>query len=92
MYNNWLAHCTEQQLLVFIDESVKTLVDGQEQAPLWAMEQEELIIRAMEKTTRFGVTRTEPAFNEWFKKALRGLSKEDHLTTLREMPWNERVN
>ncbi len=96
MYTNWLATCTEKQLFVFIEASMTTLVEEQERAPLWAMGQEELIMQAMERTTRFGVPRTEPDFNTWYAKNLTGwynaLQDDELIAALREMPWNERTN
>ena len=96
MYTDWLATCTEKQLFVFIETSMTTLVEEQDRAPIWAAEQEELIIKAMDQTVRFGVPRTEPDFNAWYVKNLtgwyRGLAKDEFILALREMPWNTRAN
>jgi hypothetical protein len=60
------------------------------------MEQEELIIQAMDKTVRFGIPRTKPDFDAWYNENLWGwfrqLSDEGYIEALREMPWNERTN
>ena len=94
--NRFLDTCTEKQLFVFIEASLTTLVEEQELAPLWAMEQEALIIDAMDATTRFGVPRNKKDFDDWYEKNRWGwyhrLSSDEFKNALREMPWNARTN
>ena len=96
MYKDFLVTCTEKQLFVFIEASLTTLVEEQERVPLWAMEQEHLIIQAMDQTVRFGIPRTEADFNTWYAANLTGwyrtLPHDELLAVLREMPWNRMLN
>jgi hypothetical protein len=96
MYDRWLSTCTEKQLFVFLEVSVSNLVEAEDKVPLWSMNQEELIIAAMEQTTRFGVPRTESDFNSWYNKHKRGwysrLSSDELGEALKEMPWGKMLN
>lgn len=93
----FLNTCTERQLFVFIEATLTALVEEQERAPLWANEQEELVIQAMEKTTsRFGVPRTKADFDQWYRENRWGwfqaLSHDEFISALKEMPWNQKAN
>ena len=81
MYTNWLSTCTEKQLFVFIETSLTEVIRYESHSPLWATQQEESIIEAMEQTTRFGVPRTEREFNAWYAR-MSVLS-----SAKKEMPW-----